>query len=174
MVTTKIVEKKIYNYCVQIAILKQIILQIKKLKKMLTTEQIINLARKQEWWNEFDKNRVFSVEALALRALRIERYEYFITGAFIFGNSYWFTRAEQFAKLCKEEENKNSVPEYDLVASKKVVARFYINNQTPSKELLSKTSEILKESNIAYDYLKYEPEEKAYVAYKNSASWVRR
>lgn len=22
---------------------------------MLTTKQIINLARKQEWWNEFDK-----------------------------------------------------------------------------------------------------------------------
>lgn len=141
---------------------------------MLTTQQIINLAKKQEWWNEFDEKRVFSVEALALRALRVGRYEYFITGAFIFDSSYWLTRAEQFAKLCKEEENKNSVPEYDLVASKKVVARFYLNNQTPSMGLLSKADKILKESNIAYDYLKYEPEEKAYVAYKNSVSWVRR
>ena len=141
---------------------------------MLTTEQIINLAKKQEWWNEFDEKRVFSVEALALRALRVGRYEYFITGAFIFDSSYWLTRAEQFAKLCKEEENKNTVPEYDLVTSKKVVARFYPNNQTSSAELLSKADKILKESNIAYDYLKYEPEEKAYVAYKNSVSWVRR
>ena len=141
---------------------------------MLTTQQIINLAKKQEWWNEFDEKRVFSVEALALRALRVGRYEYFITGAFIFDSSYWLTRAEQFAKLCKEEENKNSVPEYDLVTSKKVVARFYPNNQTSSAELLSKADKILKESNIAYDYLKYEPEEKAYVAYKNSVSWIRR
>ena len=141
---------------------------------MLTTQHIINLAKKQAWWNEFDEKRVFSVEALALRALRVGRYEYFITGAFIFDSSYWLTRAEQFAKLCKEEENKNSVPEYDLVASKKVVARFYLNNQTSSAELLSKADKILKESNIVYDYLKYEPEEKAYVAYKNSVSWVRR
>lgn len=143
---------------------------------MLTTQQIINLARKQEWWNEFDEKRKTSVEDLALHALRIGRYEFFLLGAFHFDNSEWFTRVAQFAKLCKEEENKNSVPEYDLVASKKVVARFYPNNQrTLSAELLLKTAaEILKESNIAYDYLKYEPGEKAYVAYKNSASWVRR
>ena len=141
---------------------------------MLTTQQIINLARKQEWWNEFDKKRNLSVETLALYALRTKSYETFLSAAFIFDNLDWFTRAEQFTELCKKEENKNSVPEYDLVASKKVVARFYPNNQTPSKGLLSKTAEILKESNIAYDYLKYEPEEKAYVAYKNSASWVRR
>ena len=141
---------------------------------MLTTQQIINLARKQEWWNEFDKKRNLSAETLALYALRTKRYESFLEAAFVFDNWDWFTRAEQFAKLCKEEENKNSVPEYDLVASKKVVARFYLNNQTPSKELLSKTAEILKESNIAYDYWRYEPEEKVYVAYKNSASWVRR
>ena len=142
---------------------------------MLTTQQIINLARKQEWWNEFDKKRgIISVEVLALYALKAKRYEAFLSSAFIFDDLDWFTRAEQFAKLCKEEENKNSVPEYDLVASEKVVARFYPNNQTPSKELLSKIAETLKESNIAYDYLKYEPEEKAYVAYKNSASWVRR
>ena len=141
---------------------------------MLTTQQIINLAKKQEWWNEFDKKRRISVEASALYALRTKRYESFLEAAFIFDNLDWFTRAEQFAKLCKEEENKNSVPEYDLVASKKVVARFYLNNQMPPKGLFSKIAEILKESNIAYDYLKYEPEEKAYVAYKNSASWVRR
>ena len=142
---------------------------------MLTTQQIINLARKQEWWNEFDKKRgIIPVEALALYALKAKRYEAFLSSAFVFDDLNWLTRAEQFAKLCKEEENKNSVPEYDLVASKKVVARFYTNNQTPSNGLLSKTAEILKESNIAYDYLKYEPEEKAYVAYKNSASWVRR
>ena len=24
---------------------------------MLTTQQIINLAKKQEWWNEFDKKK---------------------------------------------------------------------------------------------------------------------
>ena len=141
---------------------------------MLTIQQIINLARKQEWWNEFDKKRHLSVEDLALHALNTKRYASFLTGAFLFDNSYWLTCAEQFAKICKEEENKNSVPEYDLVASKKVVARFYPNNQTPSNRLLSKTYKILKESNIAYDYLKYEPEEKAYVVYKNSSSWVRR
>lgn len=141
---------------------------------MLTTQQIINLARKQEWWNEFDKKRHLSVEDLALHALNTGRYESFLIGAFLFDSRAWYFRAEQFAKLCKEEENKTSVPEYDLVASKKVVARFYPNNQTPSTKLLSKTTEILKESNIAYDYLIYEPEEKAYVAYKHSASWVRR
>ena len=141
---------------------------------MLTTEQIINLARKQEWWNEFVKEKKVSVETLALYALKAKRYESFLTAAFVFNDLNWLTRAEQFAKLCKEEENKNSVPEYDLVASKKVVARFYLNNQMPFKGFLSKIAEILKESNIAYDYLKYEPEENAYVAYKDSASWVRR
>ena len=141
---------------------------------MLTTQQIINLAKKQKWWNEFDKKRHLSVESLALHALNTGKYASFLIGAFLFDNSDWFTRAKQFAKLCKEEENKNSVPEYDLVASDKVVAKFYLNNQTPSKELLSKTAKILKESNIVYDYLKYEPEEKAYVAYKNSVSWIKR
>ena len=141
---------------------------------MLTTQQIINLARKQEWWNEFDKKRHLSVEYLALHALNTGRYESFLLGAFLFDNLDWTTRAEQFAKLCKEEENKNSVPEYDLVASKKVVARFYLNDREPSSERLSKAVEILKESNIAYDYMRYESEEKAYVAYKHSASWVRR
>lgn len=141
---------------------------------MLTTQQIINLAKKQEWWNEFDKKRRISVETLVLYTLKTKKYETFLSTAFIFDNSDWLTRAKQFAKLCKEEENKNSVPEYDLVASKKVVARFYPNNQMPFKGFLSKIAETLKESNIAYDYLKYEPEENAYVAYKNSSSWVRR
>lgn len=141
---------------------------------MLTTQQIINLARKQEWWNEFDKKRHLSVEDLALHALNTGRYESFLIGAFLFDSRAWYFRTEQFAKLCKEEENKNSAPEYDLVASKKVVARFYTNNQAPSAKLLSKAAEILKESNIAYDYWRYEPEEKAYIAYKRSSSWVRR
>lgn len=141
---------------------------------MLTIQQIINLAKKQEWWNEFDEKRHLSVEDLALYALNTRRYTSFLIGAFLFDNSYWFNRAKKFDKICKEEENKISVPEYDLVASEKVVAKFYPNNQTPSSKLLSKTAEILKEFNIAYDYLKYEPEEKAYVAYKNSSSWVRR
>ena len=141
---------------------------------MLTTQQIINLAKKQEWWNEFDEKRRISIEKAAHCAIMSRDYETFITGSFLIDSLVWYDRAEQFVKLCKKEENKISVPEYDLVASKKVVARFYLNNQMPSKELLSKTSEILKESNIAYDYIRYEPEEKAYVAYKNSASWVRR
>ena len=141
---------------------------------MLTTQQIIDLARKQEWWDKFNKKRKVSAEKLADHAIESENYEIFMMSAFSFDERVWFTRAEQFAKLCKEEENKNSVPEYDLVASEKVVARFYPDNQTPSKGLLSKATEILKESNIAYDYWRYEPEEKAYVAYKKSASWVRR
>lgn len=141
---------------------------------MLTTKQIINLARKQEWWNEFDKKRKISVEKLALCAIDANDYECFMTGAFYFIDPAWFDRADTFVKLCKEDENKNQVPEYDLVTSKEVAARFYLNNQTPSRKLFSKAAEILKESNIAYDYLKYEPEEKAYVAYKNSSSWVRR
>ena len=141
---------------------------------MLTTEQIINLARKQEWWNEFDEKRRISIEKAAHCAIVSRDYETFLTGSFLLDSLVWYDRAEQFVKLCKKEENKISVPKYDLVASEKVVAKFYPNNQTPSKELLSKTSEILKESNIAFDYIRYESEEKAYVAYKRSASWVRR
>ena len=141
---------------------------------MLTTQQIINLAKKQEWWNEFDKKRRISVETLAHYALRTKQYETFLSSALIFNDLNWLTRAEQFAKLCKEKENKNSVPEYDLVASKKVVARFYPNNQMTPNGFFSKIAETLKESNIAYDYLKYEPGENAYVAYKNLSSWVRR
>ena len=141
---------------------------------MLTTQQIINLAKKQEWWNEFDEKRRISIEKAAHCAIMSRDYETFLTGSFLIDSPVWYDRAEQFVKLCKKEENKISVPEYDLVASKKVVARFYPNNQTLSNGLLSKAAEILKESNIAYDYLKYEPEEKAYVAYKNSVSWIKR
>ena len=142
---------------------------------MLTTQQIINLAKKQEWWNEFDEKRRISIEKAAHCAIMSRDYETFITGSFLIDSLVWYDRAEQFVKLCKKEENKISVPEYDLVASEKVVARFYLNNQrTSSAEFLSKADKILKESNIAYDYLKYEPEEKAYVAYKNSSSWIRR
>lgn len=141
---------------------------------MLTTEQIINLARKQEWWNEFDKKRKISVEKLALYAIGANDYECFMTGAFYFDDLAWFNRSDAFAKLCKEEEHKNSVPEYDLVTSKKVVAKFYINDQKGLLKPVLEIQNILKESNILYDVLLYEPEEKAYVAYKNSASWVRR
>ena len=141
---------------------------------MLTTQQIINLAKKQEWWDEFDEKRRISIEKAAYYAIMSRDYETFITGSFLIDSLVWYDRVNKFVKLCKKEENKISVPEYDLVASKKVVARFYLNNQTPSTGLLSKTAEILKESNIAYDYLKYEPEEKAYVAYKNSVSWIKR
>lgn len=115
------------------------------------------------------KKRKVSIEKLVNYAIGVKDYEVFMTGAFYFDDQIWYARAEQFSKLCKEkeEENKISVPEYDLVVSDKVVARFYLNNQTPSRKLFSKIIEILKEFNIAYDYLKYEPEEKAYVAYKN-------
>ena len=68
---------------------------------MLTTQQIINLARKQEWWNEFDKKRHLSVEDLALHALNTGRYESFLIGAFLFDSRAWYFRTEQFAKLCK-------------------------------------------------------------------------
>lgn len=90
---------------------------------MLTTQQIINLAKKQEWWNEFDKKRHLSAETLARHALNTGQYASFLVAAFIFDNRNWYTRAEQFAKLCKEKENenKNSVPEYDLVAPKKLL-----------------------------------------------------
>ena len=141
---------------------------------MLTTQQIINLAKKQEWWNEFDKKRKVSVETLALYTLKTKKYETFLSSAFIFDNWDWFTRAEQFAKLCKEKENKNSVPEYDLHFTKEVVAKFYTCSKNLTDDERNQIYTLLKADNISYDYLKYEPEEKAYVAYKNSSSWVRR
>ena len=141
---------------------------------MLTTQQIINLARKQEWWNEFDKERHLSVEGLALHALNTERYESFLMGAFLFDNLDWFTRAEQFAKLCKEEENKNSVPEYDLHFTKEVVAKFYTYGKNLTDDERNQIDTLLKADNISYDSMEYNTKEKVLIVYKHSSSWVRR
>ena len=141
---------------------------------MLTTEQIINLARKQKWWNEFDKKRHLSVETLALYALSAGRYEAFLTAAFIFDNLDWHTRAEQFAKLCKEKENKNSVPEYDLHFTKKVVAKFYTYGKNLTDDERNQIDTLLKADNISYDSMEYNTKEKVLIVYKHSSSWVRR
>ena len=141
---------------------------------MLTTQQIINLARKQEWWNEFDKKRKVSVETLALYALIAKRYESFLEATFIFDNLDWFTRAEQFAKLCKEEENKNSVPEYDLHFTKEVVAKFYTYGKNLTDDERNQIDTLLKADNISYDSMEYNTKEKVLIVYKHSASWVRR
>ena len=141
---------------------------------MLTTEQIINLAKKQEWWNEFDKKRRISVEALALFALKAKRYEPFLSAAFIFDDFDWVTRAEQFAKLCKEEENKNSVPEYDLHFTKEVVAKFYTCSENLTDDERNQIDTLLKADNISYDSMEYNTKEKVLIVYKHSSSWVRR
>ena len=141
---------------------------------MLTTQQIINLARKQEWWNEFDKKRGISVETLALYALIAKRYESFLEATFIFDNLDWFTRAEQFAKLCKEKENKNSVPEYDLHFTKEVVAKFYTYGKNLTDDERNQIDTLLKADNISYDSMEYNTKEKVLIVYKHSASWVRR
>ena len=142
---------------------------------MLTTEQIINLAKKQEWWDEFDKKRgIISVEALALFALKAKRYEAFLSSAFVFDDLNWLTRAEQFAKLCKEEENKNSVPEYDLHFTKEVVARFYTHGKNLTDDERNQIDTLLKADNISYDSMEYNTKEKVLIVYKHSASWVRR
>ena len=141
---------------------------------MLTTEQIINLAKKQEWWNEFYKKRRISVEALALFALKAKRYEAFLSSAFVFDNLDWFTRAEQFAKLCKEEENKNSVPEYDLHSTKEVVAKFYTYGKNLTDDERNQIDTLLKANNISYDSMEYNTKEKVLIVYKHSSSWVRR
>ena len=141
---------------------------------MLTTQQIINLAKKQEWWNEFDEKRHLSVEYLALHALNTGRYESFLIGAFIFDSSDWFTRAKQFAKLCKEEENKNSVPEYDLHFTKEVVAKFYTYGKNLTDDERNQIDTLLKADNISYDSMEYNTKEKVLIVYKHSSSWVRR
>ena len=141
---------------------------------MLTTQQIINLARKQEWWNKFDKKRKVSVETLALYALSTKRYESFLSAAFIFDNSDWFTRAEQFAKLCKEKENKNSVPEYDLHFTKEVVAKFYTCSKNLTDDERNQIYTLLKADNISYDSMKYNTKEKVLIVYKHPSPWVRR
>ena len=141
---------------------------------MLTTQQIINLARKQEWWNEFDKKRHLSVEDLALHALNTGRYESFLIGAFLFDIRVWYVRAEQFAKLCKEEENKNSVPEYDLHFTKEVVAKFYTCGKNLTNDERNQIDTLLKADNIPYDSMEYNTKEKVLIVYKHSSSWVRR
>ena len=141
---------------------------------MLTTQQIINLARKQEWWNEFVKEKKVSVETLALYALKAKRYESFLTAAFVFNDLNWLTRAEQFAKLCKEEENKNSVPEYDLHFTKEVVARFYTHGKNLTDDERNQIDTLLKADNISYDSMEYSTKEKVLIVCKHSASWVRR
>lgn len=141
---------------------------------MLTTEQIINLARKQEWWNEFDKKRKVSVKALALYALRTKQYESFLSAAFVFDDLNWLTRAEQFAKLCKEEENKNSVPEYDLHFTKEVVAKFYTCSKNLTDDERNQIYTLLKADNISYDSMEYNTKEKVLIVYKHSSFWVRR
>ena len=141
---------------------------------MLTTQQIINLAKKQEWWNEFDEKRHLSVEYLALHALNTGRYESFLIGACIFDRSDCFTRAKQFAKLCKEEENKNSVPEYDLHFTKEVVAKFYTYGKNLTDDERNQIDTLLKADNISYDSMEYNTKEKVLIVYKHSSSWVRR
>lgn len=141
---------------------------------MLTTEQIINLARKQEWWNEFDKKRNLPEEALARFAFKSKRYESFLESAFFFDNLDWFTRAEQFAKLCKEEENKILVPEYDLHFTKEVVAKFYTCSENLTDDERNQIDTLLKADNISYDSMEYNTEEKILIVYKHSSSWVRR
>lgn len=143
---------------------------------MLTTKQIINLARKQEWWNEFDKKRKCSVEKLALDAIALKNYENFMMGAFYFDDLIWFTRTEQFGKLCKEKENenKNSVPEYDLYFIKEVVARFYTCGKNLTDDERNQIDALLKADNISYDSMEYNTKEKVLIVYKHSSSWVRR
>ena len=141
---------------------------------MLTTEQIINLAKKQEWWNEFDKKRTSSVEALASHALDTGQYAYFLAAAFLFDNLDWLTRAKQFAKLCKEEENKNSVPKYDLHFTKEVVAKFYTYGKNLTDDERNQIDTLLKADNISYDSMEYNTKEKVLIVYKHSSSWVRR
>ena len=120
------------------------------------------------------KKRKTSVEALALHALNTGRYASFLIGAFLFDNSDWFTRAEQFAKLCKKEENKNSVPEYDLLFAKEVVAKFYTYGKNLTDDERNQIDTLLKADNISYDSMEYNTKEKVLIVYKHSSSWVRR
>lgn len=143
---------------------------------MLTTKQIINLARKQEWWNEFDKKRKCSVEKLAHDAIALKNYENFMMGAFYFDDLIWFTRTKQFDELCKEKENenKNSVPEYDLYFIKEVVARFYTCDKNLTDDERNQIDALLKADNISYDSMEYNTKEKVLIVYKHSSSWIRR
>ena len=141
---------------------------------MLTKQQIINLARKQEWWNEFDEQRRISIEKAAHYAIVTRDYETFLTASFLFDNLVWHDRAEQFAKLCKEEENKNSVPKYDLHFTKEVVAKFYTYGKNLTDDERNQIDTLLKANNISYDSMEYNTKEKVLIVYKHSSSWVRR
>ena len=141
---------------------------------MLTTQQIINLARKQEWWNEFDEKRRISIERAAYYAIVSRDYETFLTTSFLFDSRAWYFRTEQFAKLCKEEENKNSVPEYDLHFTKEVVAKFYTYGKNLTDNERNQIDTLLKADNISYDSMEYNTKEKVLIVYKHSSSWVRR
>ena len=141
---------------------------------MLTAKQIINLARKQEWWNEFDEQRRISIEKAAHYAIITRDYEVFLTASFLFDNLVWLTRSEKFAKLCKEEENKNSVPEYDLLFAKEVVAKFYTYGKNLTDDERNQIDTLLKADNISYDSMEYNTKEKVLIVYKHSSSWVRR
>lgn len=141
---------------------------------MLTEKQIINLARKQEWWDDFDKKRNLLVETLAHDAVELNNYKIFMTEAFWFDSIVWCFRTEQFAKLCKEEENKTSVPEYDLCFTKKVVAKFYTHGKSLTDDERNQIDALLKADNISYDSMEYNTKEKVHIVYKRSFSWVRR
>ena len=141
---------------------------------MLTTQQIINLARKQEWWNEFDEKRRISIEKAAYYAIMSRDYETFITGSFLIDSLVWYDRVNKFVKLCKKEENKISVPEYDLVVSDKVVARFYTHGKNLTDDERDQIDTLLKADNISYDSMEYNTKEKVLIVYKHSSSWVRR
>ena len=141
---------------------------------MLTTQQIINLAKKQEWWNEFDEKRRISIEKAAHCAIVSRDYETFLTGSFLFDSFVWYYRAEQFAKLCKEEENKNSVPKYNLHFTKEVVAKFYTYGKNLTDDERNQIDTLLKADNISYDSMEYNTKEKVLIVYKHSSSWVRR
>lgn len=141
---------------------------------MLTTQQIINLAKKQEWWNEFDEKRRISIEKAARCAIMSRNYETFLTGSFLFDSFVWHDRAEQFTKLCKKEENKISVPEYDLCFTKEVVAKFYTYGKNLTDDERNQIDTLLKADNISYDSMEYNTKEKVLIVYKHSSSWVRR
>ena len=141
---------------------------------MLTTQQIINLAKKQEWWNEFDEKRRISIEKAAHCAIMSRDYETFLTGSFLIDSLVWYDRAEQFVKLCKKEENKNSVPEYDLHFTKEVVAKFYTYGKNLTDDERNQIDTLLKANNISYDSMEYNTKEKVLIVYKHSSSWVRR
>ena len=122
------------------------------------------------------KKRKCSVEKLALDAIALKNYENFMMRAFYFDDLIWFTRTEQFGKLCKEKENenKNSVPEYDLYFIKEVVARFYTCGKNLTDDERNQIDALLKADNISYDSMEYNTKEKVLIVYKHSSSWVRR